>query len=73
VIPAIHPRGANVGGLLRYLFGPGRREEHTDAHLIVAWTGAEPLAELGAAHRWRRAPGRAPAHRVVGAARPRRA
>src|SRR5204862_4727123 len=27
VIPAVHPRGTNVGGLLRYLFGPGKREE----------------------------------------------
>lgn len=46
MIPAIHPRGRNVGGLLRYLFGPGRREEHTDAHLIAAWTQAGSLADL---------------------------
>ncbi|MGN9911128.1 relaxase/mobilization nuclease domain-containing protein [Phytohabitans sp. LJ34] len=31
---------------MRYLFGPGRREEHTDAHLIAAWDGAGSLAEL---------------------------
>ena len=24
------PRGTRVGGLIWYLFGPGRREEHTD-------------------------------------------
>jgi len=46
VIPAIHPRGANVGGLLRYLFGPGRREEHVDARLVAAWSTAADLADL---------------------------
>ncbi len=37
MIPAVHARGTNVGGLLRYLFGPGRREEHTDPHIVAAW------------------------------------
>jgi hypothetical protein len=46
VIPAIHPRGTNVGGLLHYLFGPGKREEHTDPHLVAAWADAGILAEL---------------------------
>lgn len=46
MIPAVHARGRNVGGLLRYLFGAGRREEHTDAHLIAAWETAGSLAEL---------------------------
>jgi len=31
------PRGARVTGLIYYLFGPGRREEHTDLHLIAGW------------------------------------
>ena len=31
------PRGTRVHGLIYYLFGPGRREEHTDAHLIAGW------------------------------------
>ena len=31
------PRGARVAGLIYYLFGPGRREEHTDPHLIAGW------------------------------------
>lgn len=31
------PRGERVAGLLYYLFGPGRREEHTDPHLIAGW------------------------------------
>jgi hypothetical protein len=46
VIPAVHPRGANVGGLLRYLFGPGKREEHVRPRVVAAWDGAEPLAAL---------------------------
>ena len=32
-------RGRQVGGLLRYLFGPGRANEHTDAHLVATWDG----------------------------------
>jgi hypothetical protein len=31
------PRGERVPGLIYYLFGPGRREEHTDPHLIAGW------------------------------------
>jgi len=46
VIPAIHPRGTRVGGLLRYLFGPGKREEHVNPRLIAAWAGAGDLAVL---------------------------
>ncbi|MFC8225137.1 relaxase/mobilization nuclease domain-containing protein [Streptomyces sp. NPDC057287] len=30
-------RGARTHGLLVYLYGPGRREEHTDAHLVGSW------------------------------------
>lgn len=30
-------KGAKVGGLLRYLFGPGRANEHTDPHLVAGW------------------------------------
>ena len=32
-------RGQFVTGLLRYLYGPGRREEHTDPHLVASWDG----------------------------------
>lgn len=46
MIPAVHPRGTDVGGLLRYLFGPGKREEHINARLVAAWAGADPLPEL---------------------------
>jgi hypothetical protein len=46
VIPRVHERGHNLGRLLRYLFGPGRREEHRDEHLIAAWDGAGDLAAM---------------------------
>ena len=31
------PRGAHAEPLLYYLFGPGRREEHTDPHIVAGW------------------------------------
>jgi hypothetical protein len=31
------PRGEHVEPLLYYLFGPGRREEHTDPHIVAGW------------------------------------
>jgi hypothetical protein len=30
-------RGTNTDGLLRYLFGPGRANEHHDPHVVAAW------------------------------------
>ncbi len=30
-------RSGNVGGLLRYLYGPGRHNEHESPHLVAAW------------------------------------
>ena len=38
-------RGGNVGGLLRYLYGPGRHNEHKSPHLVAAWD-LESAAEL---------------------------
>ncbi|WKX69932.1 relaxase/mobilization nuclease domain-containing protein [Streptomyces sp. XD-27] len=34
--------GSDTRGLVAYLFGPGRRDEHTDPHIVAAWdmTGA---------------------------------
>ncbi|MFE3428667.1 relaxase/mobilization nuclease domain-containing protein [Streptomyces sp. NPDC059171] len=29
--------GSDSGGLIVYLFGPGRRDEHTDPHIVAAW------------------------------------
>jgi hypothetical protein len=37
------PRGVQVAPLLRYLFGPGRREEHTGPHLIAGWRDPDDL------------------------------
>jgi hypothetical protein len=31
------PRGKRVEPLIRYLYGPGRHEEHTDPHIIAGW------------------------------------
>ena len=39
-------RGRRVGGLLRYLYGPGKREEHVNPHLVAAWDGGGPLRRL---------------------------
>jgi hypothetical protein len=30
-------RGSNAGGLLRYLYGPGEANEHTDPHLVAGF------------------------------------
>lgn len=32
-------RGDDIGGLMAYLFGPGKHNEHTDPHVIGHWTG----------------------------------
>ena len=32
-------KGNSAYGLVRYLYGAGRRNEHTDAHMIAAWDG----------------------------------
>jgi hypothetical protein len=31
------PRGERVHPLVYYLYGPGRREEHTDPHIVAGW------------------------------------
>jgi hypothetical protein len=39
-------RGGRPDGLIRYLYGPGRHEEHTDPHIVAGWrdpAGLEPL------------------------------
>ncbi|MGG7569232.1 relaxase/mobilization nuclease domain-containing protein [Streptomyces sirii] len=45
--------GSRTYGLLNYLYGPGRRDEHTDPHLVAAWMpelapdpGRDPAATL---------------------------
>ncbi|WP_042419736.1 relaxase/mobilization nuclease domain-containing protein [Streptacidiphilus anmyonensis] len=41
MIPKIR-RGNRTRGLLAYLFGAGKHEEHTDAHLVGSWDGFAP-------------------------------
>jgi len=31
------PRGERAAPLIYYLYGPGRREEHTDPHIVAGW------------------------------------
>jgi hypothetical protein len=31
------PCGERVQPLIYYLYGPGRREEHTDPHIVAGW------------------------------------
>ncbi|MFF2503531.1 relaxase/mobilization nuclease domain-containing protein [Streptomyces sp. NPDC058067] len=45
--------GSRTYGLLAYLYGPGRRDEHTDPHIVAAWMpelaldpGRDPAATL---------------------------
>ncbi|WP_030344291.1 relaxase/mobilization nuclease domain-containing protein [Streptomyces californicus] len=53
MIPRIHKRGSETIGLIRYLYGPGSHEEHTDAHLVAAFDpltpdpGRDPQATYG--------------------------
>jgi hypothetical protein len=37
VIGRVVRRGDSVRNVLRYLFGPGKANEHTDPHLVAAW------------------------------------
>ncbi|MER5760184.1 mobilization protein [Streptomyces sp. NPDC002082] len=52
MIPRIHNRGKRTIGLLAYLYGPGKYEEHTDPHLVASWDdnapdpGRDPQATL---------------------------
>ncbi|GAB2815379.1 hypothetical protein GCM10027091_53930 [Streptomyces daliensis] len=36
VVPDVST-GSSTRGLIRYLFGPGQRDEHTDPHIVAAW------------------------------------
>lgn len=37
MIAAIKPAGSNTRGLLAYLYGPGRRDEHIDPHIVAGF------------------------------------
>jgi len=50
-------RGTRVAGLIWYLYGPGRREEHTDPRLIAGWrhpTELEPPFRVDGTRDFRR-------------------
>ncbi|AEV86831.1 putative mobilization relaxase component [Actinoplanes sp. SE50] len=53
MITKIAAQGQRVGGLLRYLYGPGRCEEHVNPHLVAVWDPSrspgdlEPVAGVG--------------------------
>jgi hypothetical protein len=38
-------RGRDTAGLLDYLYGPGRRDEHVAPHLLASWDGAPATLE----------------------------
>ncbi|MFJ3019438.1 relaxase/mobilization nuclease domain-containing protein [Streptomyces tendae] len=42
MIPRIQKRGQRTIGLLYYLYGPGKFEEHTDPHLVASWDQNAP-------------------------------
>jgi hypothetical protein len=42
VIPSVNKSGSRTIGLLAYLYGPGKREEHTDPHLVASFDGMSP-------------------------------
>ncbi|MFD8589852.1 relaxase/mobilization nuclease domain-containing protein [Streptomyces sp. NPDC059637] len=42
MIPRIQKRGQRTLGLLHYLYGPGKYEEHTDPHLVASWDNNAP-------------------------------
>ncbi|MGW3058463.1 relaxase/mobilization nuclease domain-containing protein [Streptomyces goshikiensis] len=42
MVPKIHKRGQRTIGLLYYLYGPGKAEEHVDPHLVASWDHAAP-------------------------------
>ncbi|MFF3501178.1 relaxase/mobilization nuclease domain-containing protein [Streptomyces sp. NPDC003247] len=42
MIPSVNHPGDRTIGLLAYLYGPGRHEEHTDPHLVASFDGMSP-------------------------------
>ncbi|MFE4977939.1 relaxase/mobilization nuclease domain-containing protein [Kitasatospora sp. NPDC056651] len=42
MIPKIRTGTGGTYGLIRYVFGPGRRDEHTDQHLVASWNDFAP-------------------------------
>ncbi|GGL34769.1 mobilization protein [Streptomyces anthocyanicus] len=42
MIPSVNSSGSRTIGLLTYLYGPGKHEEHTDPHLVASFDGMSP-------------------------------
>ncbi|MGM9336056.1 relaxase/mobilization nuclease domain-containing protein [Streptomyces murinus] len=42
MIPSVNDSGSRTIGLLAYLYGPGKLEEHTDPHLVASFDGMSP-------------------------------
>ncbi|MEW2620925.1 relaxase/mobilization nuclease domain-containing protein [Streptomyces sp. NPDC048106] len=42
MIPSVNESGSRTIGLLSYLYGPGKHEEHTDPHLVASFDGMSP-------------------------------
>ncbi|GAA3388989.1 relaxase/mobilization nuclease domain-containing protein [Streptomyces roseoviridis] len=42
MIPSVNEPGDRTIGLLAYLYGPGKREEHVDPHLVASFDGMAP-------------------------------
>ncbi|MER7702376.1 mobilization protein [Kitasatospora sp. NPDC097605] len=42
MIPKIRTGTGGTYGLVRYLYGPGKRDEHTDQHLVASWNDFAP-------------------------------
>ncbi|MFF6882666.1 relaxase/mobilization nuclease domain-containing protein [Streptomyces sp. NPDC012421] len=42
MIPSVNSSGSRTIGLLSYLYGPGKHEEHTDPHLVASFDGMSP-------------------------------
>ncbi|MEV0988756.1 mobilization protein [Streptomyces sp. NPDC049949] len=42
MVPKIHKRGQRTIGLLYYLYGSGKAEEHVDPHLVASWDHSAP-------------------------------
>ncbi|MEU2875034.1 mobilization protein [Streptomyces sp. NPDC007070] len=42
MIPSVNAPGDRTIGLLAYLYGPGKREEHIDPHLMASFDGMAP-------------------------------
>ncbi|MFJ4918483.1 relaxase/mobilization nuclease domain-containing protein [Streptomyces sp. NPDC088725] len=42
MIPSVNDSGSRTIGLLAYLYGPGKHEEHTDPHLVASFDSMSP-------------------------------